>query len=95
MKIKLDVEALDVQSFTTEDTPAARGTVHGHVGTYGCDTVNETCDGANTCEGDTCGYRNYSCAPSCGACGTYECTGEGTGSICEGGSGIGCGSAFC
>lgn len=95
MKIKLDVEALDVQSFATAETPTARGTVHGHIGTFACDTVNETCNGGNTCGGATCGFREYSCVASCGACGTYECTGEGSGAICGSESGIGCGSSYC
>jgi hypothetical protein len=95
-KIRLDLEQLDVVTFETEVTPVERGTVHGHIGTAYCDTVNATCDGAATCGGETCGAA-YSCAPSCGACGTYNCTGEGStiGTYETSASGIGCGSSYC
>jgi hypothetical protein len=90
-KIKLDVETLDVLSFETQAVPGERGSVEAHIGSRLCDTVNATCDGAATCGGETCGIA-YSCAPSCGACGTYNCTGEGSGlgTWPTGQSGVGC-----
>ncbi|HEX9939928.1 MAG TPA: hypothetical protein VGB15_22530 [Longimicrobium sp.] len=91
-KIKLELEMLDVLSFVTDATAEERGSVEAHVGSRYCDTINRTCDGAETCGGETCGVA-YSCAASCGACDTYECTGEGStiGTYETNQSGIGCG----
>jgi hypothetical protein len=48
-KIKLDVDALQVESFDTAPAADARGTVQGHqiVGTNTCMSVQETCAGYN------------------------------------------------
>jgi len=71
-KIKLDLEALSVESFATGEEKPAAGTVQAHVGTALCNTANQTCEDA-TCGGEqTCGAE-YSCADSCGACNTYNC----------------------
>ncbi len=59
-KIKLDVDALQVESFDTAPAVAARGTVHGQqlVGTNWCMSVQETC------AGDAC-TRATLCLGSC------------------------------
>lgn len=76
-KLKLDVDALAVDSFDTADAELAKsGTVHAHAsllctGANGatCGT-NPSCDGGYTCDGQyTCNFR------SCDAvCGTTRCT---------------------
>ncbi|HEX6750247.1 MAG TPA: hypothetical protein VF092_23340 [Longimicrobium sp.] len=57
-KIRLDVDQLQVTSFTTQAAEKEKGTVHGHAETLG---AGETCIG-NTCW-DSCD----------GVCGTYYC----------------------
>jgi len=78
-KIKLELGALQVESFPTGSEMKLRGTVHGH-GTVRCDensntcdSINFTCDGANTCFGDTCDRYANTCILSCGLCGSYKC----------------------
>jgi hypothetical protein len=71
-KLKMDLDELMVESFETAAESAERGTVHGHL-SIRCDTVNATCDDANTCGGDTCNFAQNTCADSCGICGTYLC----------------------
>jgi len=69
MRTKLKFEALEVESFHTEEIPEERGTVHGH-GTIRCSVNPEhtcaeaTCQAVHTCMGETCT-----------GCGTaWECT---------------------
>lgn len=59
-KIKLNVDALRVETFDTAPVPAERGTVHGRqlVGTFMCVSAQETC------AGDYC-TRETLCLASC------------------------------
>lgn len=60
-KIRLDLDALDVESFATRDTPEAeRGTVHGQ----GVANPWFTLDGHDSCYG-MCATHEYN---DCGAC---------------------------
>lgn len=87
-KLRLDIDTLEVESFTTANGTEERGTVHGRATAF-CNTVDHTCDGANTCGGLTCNRAMNSCALSCDACGTYKCGGEGDSLVCgSDGSGI-------
>lgn len=80
-KMKLELEALVVESFDTGEAKGARGTVHAHATlrcTNYCDTENFTCDGAATCAGEyTCDRAVNTCMLSCGACTTERCGGGG------------------
>ena len=58
-KIHLRIESLEVVSFETDATPAARGTVHGNVHTRGA-SCDATCP--NTIMDPSC---EISCDPSC------------------------------
>ena len=71
-KLKMDLDALLVESFDTAREPAERGTVQGHF-SLRCDTVNATCDGGNTCGYPTCNFAQNSCAESCDICDTNKC----------------------
>lgn len=80
LKLKLDLEALTVESFDTDGTPGSRGTVHAHAPeTYMCDS--EECLTLWSCEGNpsACAWicshtMNGSCpADSCSCPGT-TCT---------------------
>jgi hypothetical protein len=77
-KLRLDLDALQVDTFGTESVRRKEyGTVRAHISalcTNTCDTVQDfTCADQNTCGGDTCG-ADYTCRfESCGACGTYYC----------------------
>lgn len=59
-KIKLDLDALDVDSFATLDSASARGTVVPHSGAWTCPdncTLRTACFGDScegSCGGDTC-----------------------------------------
>lgn len=75
-KIRLDLDALSVESFSTDAAPASSGTVHGHSpieqtfvsDVTGCD--QDTC--ARYCSGNTTCYASCdgSCAQTCGgSCG--------------------------
>ena len=76
-KIRLDVDALRVDSFdTAAGAESQRGTVRGHSYPDACfppsgsdDPFLDTC-GYATCAGDTCWY---SCGGSCGCGGTVGC----------------------
>ena len=84
-KIRLDLDALHVDSFDTAPTVRAAGTVRGHGGdgaSYpnACDPPSDSVDpafdtcGYGTCAGSTCWQ---SCNGSCncnptGGCGTYS-----------------------
>jgi len=53
-KLRLDTDALQVESFTSGESGAHRGTVQGYL-TGRCTFDGLTCDGAGTCNGmDTC-----------------------------------------
>lgn len=82
-KLRLNVNDLQVASFAANDPDSGEGTVHGYISaicTYQCDTENRTCVGA-TCDGQyTCNVE-YTCARSCGDCGTYYCA---SGESCNG-----------
>jgi hypothetical protein len=91
-KIRLELEALSVESFAPAETPGARGTVHGHASLYWEDcALSETCQGA----GWPCGPSEQSCGGSC-----YEytchpgCAGTGGGGGSHPGLGVPC-SATC
>lgn len=92
-KMKLELDALVVESFATGDEVSLRGTVlaHGTVAcSNNCDTVNATCDGAATCVGEyTCDGAVNTCRLSCGACTTERC-GEGESNL----TGLGCQSGM-
>ena len=72
-KLRLELDALIVESFAPADGTGGRGTVHGHVSLYweDCQYVSETCDGAGWPCGPTeqsCGGTcyEYTCHPGCG-----------------------------
>lgn len=82
-KLSLNLDVLEVQSFTTSDDAPARGTVHGEECTChtnctcpGCPTCYETCPATcwNTCDDPSCGTCDYSCWETCQhTCGTGIC----------------------
>lgn len=82
-KLKLQVEQLAVESFTTSDGTAPRGTVEAH-GTF----IDNTCGAERTCGPQTCGdlYCVIGTDPiNCGPTGGLSCPGPclpGTGSTC-------------
>lgn len=77
-KIRLEIDALQVDSFTAADQAVPRGTVQGLASLYWEDCVgSETCDGGYPC-GETeqsCGGTCYerTCHPGCG--GSAGCSG--------------------
>jgi hypothetical protein len=82
-KLRLELDALIVESFAPVGGGGARGTVHGHVSLYWEDCLpSETCEGA----GWPCGPSEQSCA---GTCYVHTCQPG-----CGGGS-AGCGSGGC
>lgn len=76
-KLKLDMDALQVDTFTTADSGTGRGTVRGHVTllhcSTQCDTEGNTCDGGHTCNAEFSCNGEYSCALSCTDCTTNRC----------------------
>jgi len=73
-KIRLELDALAVESFVAAERPGMRGTVRGHVSLYWEDcAVSETCPGNWPCGvteqscGGTC--HEYTCHPGCGGTG--------------------------
>jgi hypothetical protein len=83
-KLRLDLDALDVESFTTDLASSAAGTVQGLLSVYctpECDTVNQTCNYAS-CGGPTCYGNGDTCFNSCGDCGSYYCEGGSAGFSC-------------
>jgi hypothetical protein len=74
-KMRLQLDALVVESFAPAGLPQGRGTVHGHASLYWEDCYDsETCAGAGQpCDptdqscGGTC--YEYSCHPGCGGTG--------------------------
>jgi len=85
-KLKLDPEALRIESFAPEGEGHGRGTVHGHYSyPMGCwppsdsDPALESC-GYNTCAGVTCeqSCNGYTCACDGGGGGnTLQCDSAG------------------
>lgn len=76
-KIRLNVDSLVVETFSTAEVAAPRGTVHGYGSELPCDnpdTAQATCEcqtaqtcGQNTCTCPANTYGQYTCAePSCG-----------------------------
>lgn len=76
-KLKLDPEALTVESFEPNAADRGRGTVRGHLSAYYelChegDTWQRTCTCEPTCNAETC----YNCSGACGSaqCGSGQCS---------------------
>jgi hypothetical protein len=66
-KVRLNVEALTVESFGVEQEKVERGTVKGNqIYTYFCRTDEDGCSGF-----DTCGYTWCSCQAY--TCGNVDC----------------------
>jgi len=75
-KLKLELDELFVETFTTDALEVPTGTVHGYQ-SLGCSRNlpdGPTCNEANTCGGDTCDGL-YTCNYlSCDInCGSYKC----------------------
>ena len=73
-KLKLEIEALEVETFEPAAEREERGTVRGHLTAYYelCypgDTWQNTCTCEPTCNADTC----YNCGSA--GCGSAGCTG--------------------
>ncbi|HEY0020626.1 MAG TPA: hypothetical protein VGC13_30280 [Longimicrobium sp.] len=69
-KLRLDVEAVQVESFTTQAAAAGRGTVEAQQGreTFGCPApTQDTCVGTCGCGGGTLDVTCASCDITCGA----------------------------
>ena len=87
-KLRLEIDALAVESFATAETPEAAGTVRGH-GPNDTAPANYTCGAELSCGPYTCGAAfcvkdtdNYHCgtgAVTCMGCGTGGGCGTGTG----------------
>ena len=74
-KIRLDIEALDVESYVPSDVPVDRGTVHGQVTAYWelCVPTQTQDPNVNTC-GPTQNTCPYTCDDrTCYQCGTVQC----------------------
>jgi len=70
-KLKLDVDALRVESFEAcAGDGRSIGTVRGNVITPACSAENGTCPGY-TCFDDTCACADTSPRPSCQECSFY------------------------
>ncbi|WP_420129070.1 hypothetical protein [Longimicrobium sp.] len=74
-KVKLDLDTLDVESFTTSGAEKDSGTVLGHASLACTGENGNTCGGGNSCHGGytcdgaaTCNYRTCDTV-----CGTYYC----------------------
>ena len=82
-KLRLELDALTVETFAPADGAGARGTVHGHVSLYWEDCLpSETCGDA----GWPCGPSEQSCNGTCyehscqpGGCGSGGCASAGCG----------------
>jgi hypothetical protein len=87
MKLKLQLEDLRIDSFTTTPVEKVKGTVFGEQCTCytnctcpGCPTCDASCNG--TCGGTCAASCNGTCdATACGTCG-YSC--ESCGQTCDG-----------
>ncbi|HEX6750857.1 MAG TPA: hypothetical protein VF092_26455 [Longimicrobium sp.] len=68
-KMKLDVDALQVESFNTASSGSPRGTVHARSGDTGdCEAAFITVTDWKTCQGADCTARtlcHYSCLGEC------------------------------
>jgi hypothetical protein len=84
-KLKLELDALAVESFEPDAERAAPGTVRGYLTAYYelCyvdDTWQQSCTCEPTCNAQTCYTCNTcntncgSCATDCGTCGEPACT---------------------
>ncbi len=63
-KLRLELDELQVESFTIDRGEDERGTVEGHISAR-CSAGDRTCNGGDTCvNGNTCGGE-VSCAGSC------------------------------
>ena len=69
-KLRLDLDTLAVETFDTGQEVEGEGTVFAHVS--GLCSRNPD----NTCGQWTCNGTEYTCARSCGDCGSYECTAD-------------------
>ena len=70
-KLKLEIEALEVESFAPEAGPEDAGTVRAYFTAYYelCyegDTWQQSCTCEPTCNAQTC----YTCGTNCGSCAT-------------------------
>lgn len=68
-KIRLELDALNVDSFTTGKQEGRReGTVHGHASAYEC-TIYDSCAATYCgCPGGGSGYNTCGSANTCGIC---------------------------
>jgi hypothetical protein len=80
-KLKLQIDALAVESFDTETTPPAAGTVEGRAWTPGCDSIR-------ICKPDDPSYD-----PCTGDTGELACTGSCQYSACYNGQTCTCPSS--
>lgn len=78
-KLRLEMDALRVETFAIDSAPVGKGTVQGHA-TLACtrpvqcgDSEGVTCDGRVSCGGEVTCNAEYTCALSCTDCGTYYC----------------------
>jgi hypothetical protein len=79
-KLRLELDALTVDTFAPAEAAGANGTVHGHASLYWEDCQpSETCEGA----GWPCGPTEQSCN---GTCHQHSCHPGG----CGGGTSVGC-----
>jgi hypothetical protein len=77
-KLRLQLESLAVESFTTADERDTRGTINARSGDTQADScADNTC--FQTCAGSTCNGGGNTCWDSCdGFCGTYYCPSGGS-----------------
>jgi hypothetical protein len=68
-KIRLELDALNVDSFTTEKQTQGQGTVRGHASAYEC-TIYDSCDYTYCGCGGGSGYNTCGTANTCGICHT-------------------------
>jgi hypothetical protein len=74
LKLKLDLDRLNVESFQTENVPAQKGTVRGH-SPMGTATLTWSVDPENTCGQDTCIAVVTCLGETCGGCDTaWKCS---------------------
>lgn len=66
-KIRLDIDALHVDSFATDRQARGQGTVQGYASQYPC-TVYDTCDAGCGGGGGGSGYNTCGTANTCGLC---------------------------
>ena len=74
-KIKLEVDALRVESFETAESPSARGTVHARQEPVGEEVVLLPVTDWKTCQGGDCTARTlcqYTCVEACFGAGAND-----------------------